>query len=110
MKRRKKRLRVIGAVDVEDTPVDILDPKIRFTQIVRGLITFASAILVVIFAWIQFSKLPFGILANSTTPIVLWHGGLALYYASWVFGTRFDVSVQELVYYSFPKKGKVPIH
>jgi hypothetical protein len=49
-------------------------------------------------------------LANSTTPLLLWHGGLSLYYLSWVFGTRFDVNIQELVYTGFPRRGKVPVH
>jgi hypothetical protein len=101
---RIKKLRASAAVDADHTTTT------RFTRRVRLLIGWGGATLALLFTWIQFRNFPFGILANSTTPILLWHGGLTLYYISWVSGTKFDVDVQELVYVSFPRRGKMPVH
>src|SRR4051794_17038958 len=81
-----------------------------YTRRIRQLISAGNLILVAAFAFVQLSKIPISIVANDTAPTILWHTGLALYYASWVFGTRFDVDVQELVYHEFPEQGRVPAH
>jgi hypothetical protein len=82
----------------------------RYTRSVRRLITGLSNALVLIFASIQLRNFPVDIIFNSTTPVVLWHIGLGVYFASWIYGTKFDVDVQELVYDEFPSQGKMPVH
>ncbi|MBL8667233.1 MAG: hypothetical protein JNM48_07215, partial [Rhodospirillales bacterium] len=101
---RTGRLRVIASGEVDHTTTTL------FTRTIRKLIAWAGTALAMIFTWIQFKQFPLDMLASSYTPILLWHGGLALYYVSWVFGTKFDVDVQELVYVSFPRRGQVPVH
>jgi hypothetical protein len=82
-----------------------------FTRGVRALIVRAGPIFGAIFVWLQFQDFPIhAFMANESTPMLLWHIGLSLYYISWIEGTNFDVDGQELVYIAFPERGRVPFH
>lgn len=99
------RKKLLGDAAADDLTI------MRFTRTVRKSIKLLSGALAAIFVWIQFSNFPLvDIVSSSITPILLWHGGLALYFTSWVAGSSFDVDVQEQVYASFPRRGSVPAH
>lgn len=82
-----------------------------FTRTIRTLINGAGGVLGFSFVWLVFKDFPLSTFMETyTTPLLLWHVALSLYYISWIFGSNFDVDVQEEVYYEMPKGGQVPFH
>ncbi len=74
------------------TEVDKLATKARFTiKIIGGA-------LALLFTWIQLKDFPVVPLLESTKAGFVLRLALAVYYFSWIFGTSFDVSVQQSVY------------
>ncbi len=75
---------------------------------VRRLIWGVGVVLVFFFAWLQFSELPIVEILENTRTDLLLRVFLAIYYACWIFGTGFDLSIQQAVYVNDPHRGRMP--
>ncbi len=92
------------------SPNNILDSKGHIDELAfraRLSIKIVGGILALIFTWLQFKEYPLAPFVESTQPELLRKLTLAVYYFCWVFGTSFDVSTQQAVYVSDPKKGRM---
>jgi hypothetical protein len=61
--------------------------------------------LVLFFGWLELKDHFFMPAVESIHPEVLRKGTLAVYYASWIFGTNFDLTAQQAVYVKDPGRG-----
>jgi len=45
-----------------------------------------------------------------TGPRVIWELAIVIYFASWIYGSKYDTTNQEIVYLMVPNRGKLPLH
>jgi hypothetical protein len=81
--------------------IDLLAARVQLTIKVVG------SLLAGIFTWVQLKDFPFIPLLESAPPDRLLRFIAAIYYFSWVFGSSFDVRLQQAVYVSDPSKGRL---
>jgi hypothetical protein len=92
------------------SPSHILDSKGHIDDLAfraRLSIKIVGGVLALIFTWLQFKEYELVPFVASTQPVFLRKLTLAIYYFCWVFGTSFDVSTQQAVYVTDPKKGRM---
>jgi hypothetical protein len=88
----------------------VLDSKAeidRFASRIQTAIKIVGGILAALFTWLQLKDFPFIPLLESTPPEAILKFIIAVYYFSWVFGSSFDVRLQQSVYVSDPGRGQL---
>jgi hypothetical protein len=88
----------------------VLDSKAEIDQLasrIQMAIKVVGGLLAGIFTWLQLKDFPFIPLLESAPPEALLKFVIATYYFSWVFGTSFDVKLQQSVYVSDPSRGRL---
>ncbi len=93
---------------VAQTPTDIVLTKsdvARLAGTSRLMINIIATVLALAFAFLVLGQSQIVTILNESDPGVLYKLGLALYYTAWVFGTKFDVDIDERVYIKDTARG-----
>ncbi len=89
---------------------ELLDSKAEIDQLANNIqraIKIIGGTLAAIFTWLQVKDFPFIPLLESAPPEALRRFVIAIYYFSWVFGSSFDVRIQQSVYVRDPSRGRL---
>jgi len=80
---------------------------------VRAIIAFGFIILPFFFTWLKLSHLSIAeilqAISNASAIDYIWKGALIIYFFSWVWGCKFDVNLQEVVYIRVANAGVLPL-
>jgi hypothetical protein len=84
------------------------DRRLRFFRRSRSLVWYLAVSLPVVYAWLKLRGSELLPAAVALPDGVLIRAALMLWYASWLYGSLFDLYEQERVYKAVPNQGRVP--
>jgi len=84
----------------------------RLARAARFIIRAAFFLLPLLFAWLKLRTVGVTeieqLISNASAADFVWKSALIIYFFAWVWGTLFDVNIQEIVYLEAPDRGKMP--
>lgn len=85
----------------------------RLAAVARFMVRSIFFILPLAFTWLKLRNLSSleiaQLISNASASGIVWKTALVVYFFAWVWGTLWDVGLQERVYLDAPNKGKMPL-
>ncbi|MDI3566660.1 hypothetical protein [Bradyrhizobium sp. Arg816] len=85
----------------------------KLAAVARLMVRSIFFVLPLAFTWLKLRNLSSSeiaqLISNASASGIVWKTALVVYFFAWVWGTLWDVGLQERVYLDAPNKGKMPL-